>query len=333
MRAKNIAERSLQVSDSMDSTLKPIRPLASQLRTELDDDDDKSDRELSESLRSATFNQTHTITNGRFKPTQTTSLHRPNERGTNDVKTGVFDRTVRLNRDDSPKPSTNKTPTSLSRFERQSPPSPRRKQQQDSDRSPPSPRKKREKSVSPPVPRRKKSSSSDSSSSSSKERRPKTPPKKIEKQSSPITRRRQNDSDDDDNRYNNKRQPKKHSESDDDHDSSSRSPRRTTKQPPPPPARRTSLPSNNLPKSNARDGNQTIGSRPVDGVRGSFRSNANKSLAKPTPEAAAETKPTEQPGFFRRLFGGKSSTPPPPPPPPQPTATPANPASRTCSVM
>jgi hypothetical protein len=112
---------------------------------------------------------------------------------------------------------------------------------------------------------------------------------------------------------------------------SSRQTRQKQQPPPPTAARRSSLPPqtrSGAPSSSTRDGNQTIGSKPADGVRGSFRSQATKTLAKPTNDATKkETPPAQQPGFFSRLFGPKST----PPPPPPPTATNTN--SRACSIM
>jgi hypothetical protein len=133
---------------------------------------------------------------------------------------------------------------------------------------------------------------------------------------------------------------------DDDNDDDDRSSSHRNKQKPPPTVtRRSSLPSQTRPgpvNSSSRDGNQTIGSRPVDGVRGSMRGPATKTLAKPTTNTDStkkEAPPAEQPGFFARLFGIKSTPPPPPKPAPAPAPAPpaAEPAtntnSRTCSIM
>ena len=397
MRSKNLANRSIPVSDSMDSTIQHARPLAqTNNNLRIESDDDKSEKELSESLKSATFNQTHTIANGRFRPTQSPSLNRTSLRGNDDdsrlLKTGALDRTVRLNKDadDLSKtgnrlPSLDKSPNRNSRFDRDSSPAVRKRQDSDDDRSPI-----RGTRFDPANTRKKQASEEEKSSSEGelrasrkkpdpvtstparpeRKRSPVQPPvpspisaRKDRKPSPPARRPRDSDSEDDRGKRsvpaktsinespNRKLQPKKRSEDeddddddddDDDQDEEKPSPRksnRPTKEPPPIIARRGSLPQTRPGASGStpRDGNQTIGSRPVDGVRGSFRTPATKTLAKPTSsdQANDSTKketPAPQPGFFARLFGSKA-TPPPPPPPPPPAATPANPSSKTCSVM
>ncbi|CAF0861292.1 unnamed protein product [Rotaria sp. Silwood1] len=357
MRHKTKADLANKVGDSIDTKLHHVRPLgaSNHLRVE-SDDDDKSDKELSASMKSATFNQTHTVTNGAFRPTQSPSLNRtslrPNDGNYQPLRTGALDRTVHLNKDtdDSIKtnnrfPPIDKSPIRNTRLERTSPPPLRRKQDSDED----------------------KSSSEEPAKSFTKKPEQSSPQLRNERKNSPISRRR-DDSESDDNRF--KRSPptkapmsealnrkaRSHHRSDDEEeedeededeeDSRRLSSRSNKQQPPPTVARRSSLPPqtrSGAPISSARDGNQTIGSKPSDGVRGSFRSQANKTLAKPntttsnTDTTKKETPPAQQPGFFARLFGSKStptSSPPPPPPPPQPAKTPAtNTSSRTCSIM
>jgi hypothetical protein len=337
----------------MDSTIQNVRPLGkSNLRVE--SDDDKSEKELSESLKSATFNQTHTITNGKFRPTQSPSLNRTNFHSNDDdlkpLKTGALDRTARL--DDLTKtnnrlPSIEKSPKPATRFDRTNSPSTRKKQDSDEDKS---------------------SSEERSRSFKKKPQQLSPPPIRNERKASPITRRK-DDSESDENKYKRSSPVRKapmsetltrkttrqrqlsdedEEEEEEEEEEKPKVSSRQSKQPPPPTvARRSSLPHQTRAGasiSTPRDGNQTIGSRPVDGVRGSFRAPATKTLAKPTTTTSntdstkKETQPTQQPGFFQRLFGSKSTPPPPPPapqPPPPKTTTPAaaNTTSRACSIM
>jgi hypothetical protein len=381
MRNKNLTDRSTIVGDSLDSTMQHARPLGKPNNLRVESDDEKSDKELSESLKSATFNQTHTITNGRFRPTQSPSLNRTSFRSNDDdglksLKTGALDRTARLNKetDDLTKtnnrlPSLEKVPLRNPRLDRTSPPTTRKKKDfdddddDDDDKSPA--RKTRFDQSSP-----KKQDSDDEEKSSSDEQRasfrkklePPTPVRKHPSPSpspppvrkpSPVSRRRNNSDSESDKpkrlspvktpaseTLNRKARPQKRSDDDDEEeeDEEEESPRksgRQTKQPPPTVARRGSLPPtrSGAPISMSRDGNQTIGSRPVDGVRGSFRGPATKTLAKPnasnptTDSTKKETPPAPQPSFFARIFGAK------PTPPPTPAPPPANPNSRTCSIM
>ena len=111
-------ERNKSMTDrSVDTTVRSVRPLGAgnpHLRVEPDigSDGEKSDKELSESLKSATFNQTHTISNGKFLPTQSPALTRTlHQRGNEDmskpIRTGALDRTVQLNKDPEPLPKSN----------------------------------------------------------------------------------------------------------------------------------------------------------------------------------------------------------------------------------
>lgn len=322
-------ERNKSMTDrSVDTTVRSVRPLGAgnpHLRVEPDlgSDGEKSDRELSESLKSATFNQTHTISNGKFLPTQSPALSRTlhqrgNEELSKPIRTGALDRTVQLNKDPDPLPKSNsRLPTldkSPVRGARRRDPSESEEDEEEGRRPVP---KKPERS---PALRRRNDSDSDEHS-----RQRLAPVKKpiVEKSPEKGATRWEGSGDDDDD--------------DDDKPASSR---RQTKAsvPPPPVARRGSLPTQtrSIPTdSSNRNGNQTIGSKPVDGVRGSFRTPATGSLAKPVPNAEAEKKdapPAAEPGFFSRLFGSKPKATPPPPPPP--AATPAAPPpSRTCSIM
>jgi hypothetical protein len=347
MRNKNLADRSTTVGDSMDTTLQHVRPLGKSNNLRIEADDDKSDKELSESLKSATFNQTHTIANGKFRPTQSPTLNRSSFRSTNDdlkpIKTGALDRTVRLNKDsdDLTKPNNrfpaiDKSPGGNTRFDRSSPPTTRKQQDSDDDRS-----------------------SSEEQARGFKKKPEPPPPTRNERKASPLSRRR-NDSESDDNKskrpspvktsasetLNRKTRLTEQSDEDEEEEDEEEeenprfSSRQNKKQPPPTAARRSSLPhqtNSGASISSTRDGNQTIGSKPVDGVRGSFRSQATKTLAKPntstqnTDSTKKEATPAPQPGFFRRIFGSKPASPPPPPPPP--TTASANPNSRTCSIM
>ena len=364
MRNKNLADRSTTITDSMDLTMQHARPLgkANTLRVE-PDDGDKSDKELSESLKSATFNQTHTITNGRFRPTQSPTLNRTSFRANDDeskpFKVGVLDRTARLNKDpedlsktNTRLPSLDKTPGRNVRSDLSNSPITRKRQDSDDEKSPA-----RDTRFDRASPRKKPQSDEDKSSSDEKptpfRKKPEpSTPLRVERKPSPVSRRRNNsDSESDKPRrssplkpsmsetLNRKARPRKSSEDDDDDDEEEASPRRSGKQPPPTVARRGSLPPqtrSGASTSTSRDGNQTIGSRPVDGVRGSFRGPATKTLAKPPASTTSNdsTKKEAQPGFFSRLFGSKSTPPPPaPPPPPPPATTPANANSRTCSIM
>jgi hypothetical protein len=368
MRNKNLTDRSTTVGDSLDSTMQHARPLGKPNNLRVEPDDEKSENELSESMKSATFNQTHTITNGKFRPTQSPTINRNSlrsndEDGLKTLKTGVLDRTARLNKnaDDLGKtnnrlPSLEKVPARGTRFDRSSP---KRQDSDDeekssSDEQRPPFRKKPE----PPVPERNERKRPSPSPSPPPVRKP-----------SPIARRR-NDSGSEDDKpkrpspvktsqsetLNRKARPQKQSDDDDEEDSdeeeeeeSPRKSSRQTKPPPPTVARRGSLPQtrSGMTTSLPRDGNQTIGSRPVDGVRGSFRTTATKTLAKPAASNQSidstkkETPPASEPGFFRRLFGAKPTPPPTPAPekkttPPATTTTPAaaaNANSRTCSIM
>lgn len=362
MRSKNLANRSIPVSDSMDSTVQHARPLGqTNNNLRIESDDDKSEKELSESLKSATFNQTHTITNGRFRPTQSPSLNRTSLRGNDDdsrlLKTGALDRTARLNKDpDDLSKTGNRLPAlNNSRIDRDRSPAVRQRQDSDDDRSPargtrfdrPSPvaaRKKQvsdeEKSSSDAEPKSWKKKPDPVTSTPARTERKRSPvqpaapspisARKDTKPSPPARRQLASESENDDDDQ----------DEEEEEEPSPRKSNRSTKPPPPIVARRGSLPQTRPERSGStpRDGNQTIGSRPVDGVRGSFRGPATKTLAKPTSSEQANdsTKketPAPQPGFFARLFGSKSTPPPPPPPPPPAAATPANPNSRTCSVM
>ncbi|CAF3654089.1 unnamed protein product [Rotaria socialis] len=430
MRNKNMFDRSSAAGDSIDTTLRQTKPpgITNHLRVEADED--KSDKELSESSKSYTFNQTHTLTNGKFRPAQSpglnrTSLHsndgdskplktgvldrtarlnqdvddlKPLKTGALDrtvrlnqdaddlkpIKTGAFDRTVRLNQDTNDlKPlktgaldrtvrlsqdvddlktpnnrfsSNDKSPVRNTRFEQTNPQPVRKKQDSEEEKS----------SSDEPTPSR----------SFAKKPERQSPPIKSDRRTSPVSRRR-DDSDSDDNRLkrpspikapmsetlNRKSRPQNRSNNDDndeddddddddddnddeeedDDDNQRLSSRHTRKQPPPTAARRSSLPQQSrsgAPMSSARDGNQTIGGKPVDGTRASFRGPATKTLAKPNTTTSnadtskKQTSPAEQPGFFARLFGSKSSSNPPPPPQPAKAPTPGtNTNSRACSII
>ncbi|CAF2715203.1 unnamed protein product [Rotaria sp. Silwood2] len=351
MRHKTLTDRTHTVGDSTDAAIRHVRPLGASNHLRVESDDDKSDKELSESLKSATFNQTHTITNGRFLPTQSPTLNRTGFR-TNDgehkpLRTGALDRTVRLNKDtdDSMKtnnrfPSIDKSSTRNTRFDRTSPQPIRRKEDSDEDKSSseetPKPLTKKPERLSPPLRNDRRSSpisrrKDDSESDDNKFRRP-SPVKAPMSETLNRKSRTHNRSDDDE----------EEEEEDEEEDNQRLSSRRNKQPPPPTVARRSSLPPqtrSGAPISSARDGNQTIGSKPVDGVRGSFRSPATKTLAKPNTTTSnvettkKETPPAPQPGFFARLFGSKSTSTP-SPPPSQPAKTPAtNTNSRTCSIM
>ena len=381
-RTENLTNRSIPTGDSMDSTRQHARPLGhANKNLRVESDDDKSDKELSESLKSATFNQTHTISNGKFLPTQSPSLNRTSFRGNDDdskpLRTGALDRTARLNRDpedlgktSNRLPSLEKSPARNARPDRAH--SPVGRKRQDSDDEKPFARNNRFDRKSPSPVRKKQASDDDKSASEGESRswrkKPEpftSTPARVERKPSPLARHQRNSDSEDDRRkrappgkapmsetLNRKSRLQKRSEDDDDDDddqddddekSSPRKSSRPVKQPPPPVARRGSLPPQTRPGasgSTPRDGNQTIGSRPVDGVRGSFRAPATKTLAKPTSseqtnDSAKKETPAPQPGFFARLFGSKSTPPPPPPPPPPAQTTPpaANANSRTCSVM
>ncbi|CAF1432760.1 unnamed protein product [Rotaria magnacalcarata] len=401
MRNKNMFDRASAAGDSIDATLRQTKPTGITNHLRVEADDDKSDKELSELLKSYTFNQTHTITNGKFRPAQSPALNRTNlhsndgdlkplktgaldrtvrlsqdvddlkplKTGVSDrtarlnqdaddlkpLKTGALDRTVRLSHDvdDLKKPnnrfsSNDKSPIRNTRFEHTSSQPLRKKQ--DSDES-----------SDGPVP----------SKPFAKKPERQSPPIKNDRRNSPVSRRR-DDSDSDDNRLkrpspikapmsetlNRKSRPQNRSDSDDDDDDDEEeedddddnnqrlSNRPTKKQTPPTVARRSSLPHQSrsgAPMSSARDGNQTIGAKPVDGTRASFRGPATKTLAKPntttsnTDPSKKQTPSAEQPGFFARLFGSKSaSNTSPPPPQPAKAPTPAagtNTNSRACSIM
>ncbi len=388
LRNQTLTNRSNQIGDSIDTTIQNVRPLgkSNNLRVE-SDDDDKSEKELSESLKSATFNQTHTITNGKFRPTQTPSLNRTSLRSNDDdlkpLRTGALDRTAPLNKDidDIRKttnrlPSNERSPVRNTRFDETNPPSSRKKRDSDDDKSSseeqPKSFKKKPEQASPSPTRNIRKPEQVSPPPTRNIRKPEqvspTPARNISK-TSPISRPK-DDSESDDNAYrrssslkaprsetlNQKTPQRKQSDEDeeedeeedddDDEEETPRSSNRQKKQPPPTVARRSSLPHQSrsgAPTSTSRDGNQTIGSRPVDGVRGSFRGPATKTLAKPTTTTPStdstkkETPAAQQPGFFSRLFGSKSTppTPTPPTPPPPATTTPAaaNTSSRACSIM
>ncbi|CAF4830875.1 unnamed protein product, partial [Rotaria magnacalcarata] len=70
--------RASAAGDSIDATLRQTKPTGITNHLRVEADDDKSDKELSESLKSYTFNQTHTITNGKFRPAQSPALNRTN---------------------------------------------------------------------------------------------------------------------------------------------------------------------------------------------------------------------------------------------------------------
>ncbi|CAF3772630.1 unnamed protein product [Adineta steineri] len=389
LRNEKITNRSSTFGDSLDATIQHAKPLRSQnhLRVEADDDD-KSDKELSESLKSATFNQTHTLTNGRFKPTQSPSLNRTTLRSIDDdskpLKTGVLDRTARLNKDtddlnktNNRLPALDKSPLRNTRFDQSSPQTLSKKKSDSDEDKPPIRNTRFDKSNQQIL--KKKKSESDEDKSSSEEQPSKSftkksdrssPPLRNDRKPSPITRRKNTSESDEDKKVkrsspptktpmsetlNRKsRQPPRRNiedsedeEDDDDDDNDEDNPRlssRHSNKPPPTAARRSSLPPQaraGAPNSSSRDGNQTIGSKPSDAARGSFRSPATKTLAKPTTNnsnadtSKKETPPAQQPGFFSRIFGAKSTPPPPPPPPQPPAAAPSttNSNSRTCLIM
>jgi len=362
VRNKTLTDRSHALSDSIDKTLQHVKPLGTSNNLRVESDDDKSERELSESLKSATFNQTHTLSHGKFLPTQSPALNRTSFRSNDEdlkpLKTGALDRTVRLNKDmdDLPKantrlPAIDKSSMNNTRLDRTSSQPLRKKQDSDED----------------------KSSEEEQQQTKSLNRKPErlSPPLRNDRRSSPRPRRKDDDDESDDNKRKQPSSPRKipmsetlnrktrqsipsdededqeEEEDDEEEDNRRLSSRQTRpKQQPPPPtaARRSSLPPqtrSGAPSSSTRDGNQTIGSKPADGVRGSFRSQATKTLAKPNTttsnnDLTKKETPASQPGFFSRLFGAKSTPPPsqPPPPPPQPQSAPAtNTNSRACSIM
>ncbi|CAF1274011.1 unnamed protein product [Rotaria sordida] len=359
-RIKTIAGRSHTVGDSTDTTLHHVRPLGAANHLRVESDDDKSDKELSASLKSATFNQTHTITNGKFLPTQSPSLNRTSFRSNDSdlkpLKTGALDHTVRLSKDldDSIKTnnrfsSSDKSPIRNTRFDRTSPQPLKKKQDSDEDKSssdePKKPFTKKPERLSPPIRNDRKTSPiarrrDDSESDDNKFKRPspiKTPISETLNRK-PRSRHRSDEEEEEEE----EEKEEEEDEDEDEEDKNRPSNRRNKQQPPPTVARRSSLPPqtrSGVPTSSTRDGNQTIGARPVDGVRGSFRSQATKTLAKPnttttnTDTTKKETPPAQQPGFFARIFGSKS-TPTSSPPASQPAKTPAVVTnSRTCSIM
>ena len=302
----------------------------------LDSDADRSDKELSESLKSATFNQTHTLNMGKFRPTQNPSLNRTSLRENEDelrpIKTGVLDRTVRLSKDadDSSArpsnrlPSLNKSPGQDRSIKEKFKSEEDDQNEQTLTRSPSklAPAVRDEHQTSPKLQHRDDSESDDHSpkrpvdKSMSEKPTRKAPAKVI------------------------RRQPPSSSSDDDDEESQpTLSNRQSASKAPPIAARRGSLPTESVSSAPARNGNQTIGSRPTDGVRGSFRAPATKTLAKPTPTpppavepAKTETPPAPPVGIFARIFGPKQ---PPPPAPEKPAPAPAAATtnSRACSIM
>lgn len=105
-RTKSMAERSQNVSGSMNATMKAGRAeeTSNHLRVEPapDSDNEHTDNELTASMKSFTFNQTHATLNGKFRPTQDLTSTRTNNARTigeelRPLRTGVLDRTNRLN--------------------------------------------------------------------------------------------------------------------------------------------------------------------------------------------------------------------------------------------
>ena len=345
-RNKSITERSQNVRDSMDSTLRstPVREdVSHHLRVEpnLDSDADRSDKELSESLKSATFNQTHTLNMGKFRPTQNPSLNRTSLRDNEDeprpIKTGALDRTVRLSKDADEStrpgnrlPSLNKSP-GQDRLIKEEPKSEDDDQNEQtltltpSKRAALAPAVQQDHRTSPKLRRHDDSGSDDHS-----QKRPAPVDKSMSEKATrkapaKVTRQQQPPSSDDD---------------DDEESQPALSSRRKASKAPPIATRRGSLPTESTSSAPPRNGNQTIGSRPTDGVRGSFRAPATKTLAKPisTPPVVepvkTETAPAPSVGIFARIFGPKQPPPPAPAPEkpaPAPVAAPTN--SRACSLM
>ena len=340
-------ERNKSMTDrSVDTTLRSVRPLGAgnpHLRVEPDigSDAEKSDKELSESLKSATFNQTHTITHGRFLPTQSPVMTRTQHLRANDetskpIRTGALDRTVQLNKDPEPLSKTS------SRFPPVDKPPVRGARGKDLSGSDEEEEEERDfrkpiAKKSEPLPPQRRRDDSDNDEDSRQRPAPvkkpiseKSPPKPTDRRDR-FNGRDEDDNDDDD------------TEEEEARDKPSPSNReKKASVPPPTVARRGSLPTQTraIPgDSGNRNGNQTIGSKPTDGVRGSFRTPATGSLAKPAAIAEVakkETPAAPEPGFFSRIFGSKPKVPPPAPAPAAPTpAAPAGatPPSRTCSMM
>ena len=133
IRHKKLTKRVQSGDDSIDTNTQRARSFraSNHLRIE-SDDDDKSDRELSASLKSATFNQTHAATNDKFRPTHSPTFNRTGLRSSDDdyrpLKTGILDHAVRLNQDTDDSPRSNsrflaidKSPVRSTRFGRTSP--------------------------------------------------------------------------------------------------------------------------------------------------------------------------------------------------------------------
>ncbi|CAF1394170.1 unnamed protein product [Adineta ricciae] len=349
--SKALTDRSLAVGDSMDATLTPARSAGASNHLRVESDDDKSDKELSASMKSATFNQTHTISNGKFLPTQSPSLNRTagrsNDGELKPLRTGALDRTARLNKDadDLDRTTTrlaplDKSPMRNTRFDRSSPQPLKKIPDSDEDKSSSDekskPVTKRSEQSSPPLkhePKRTPAARQRDDSESDDHKPKSTTPRSKVAMSETLTRKTRPPSESEEEES---EEEEEESENDRKRVSS-----RQPKQAPPPAVRRSSLPSARSGKANTsvRDGNQTIGSRPSDNARGSFRSQANKTLAKPTTSNANTSTPTketpaaQQPGFFSRLFGSKPAPPPAQSTPSRTPAPAAPPASRACSVM
>ena len=305
-------------------------------------------------MKSATFNQTHAAANGKFRPTHSPTFNRTGLRSNDGdyrpLKTGILDHAARLNRDTDDSPRSNsrflaidKSPVRSTRFDRTSPKFLRKKYQSDEEESSPigSPQRstRQDERLSPPRrDDRKKSPSKPQSDENDSDEYENKHISLMKKPASEMLNRKSRMQD----------RPEKYDddydeeEDDDDYEDNQRSYDRKKKEKATPStiARHSSLPPYKRSTPTPRDGSQTIGSKPVDNVRGSFPSRATKPLAKtnpattPTAESTKKetpTQPAQQPGFFARLFGSKSAST--TSSPQSTTKSESNANSRTCLVM
>ena len=261
------------------------------LRTEQNSDsnDDQSDPELSASTRSGLFNETHLKVNGQMLPTRSSfnqTTLRTNGSDFKSVRTGILDRTIPIQSDQFDGTKTRSHLASIDRSSPRNEPKVTKAAILDKDRS----------------------SSDDSTRSPSRRVSRRNEP------SSPVSKPR------------NRRKSLDQSDDSDDRHQQSYSKQRTTNGTSIKPRRQHASSNDDDDDDRRVSQRHTIGARPADDNRNSFRSLAKPTATNSSVASSKQTAANEpQPGFFSRLFGSKSST----------AAPPANnqTQSRACSIM